>query len=90
MKTLKYFVARNSSSTETRRYANEFTIPESHDETINLTLHDIAGRIVQDFNFTTNEGNSLSLNLNDIKSGIYFIKAKSKNHTTTKKLTVIR
>ncbi len=67
-----------------------FTLPE--DSQFNLTVFDLSGRIVKEFNLEGKAGyNTLKISKKDIGlSGVYYYRLESGNFTDTKKMIILK
>ena len=63
----------------------EVTFNQSLGQDVNVEIFDLNGRILKTFE-VKNSSNNFNFNLNDLSSGIYFVKLKTQNAQAVKKL----
>ena len=66
------------------------SLPEEVTGTVTLKIFNRLGQLMLDEKMISNNGNTLTVNLNDLSDGLYFVDLSGKNFKSTEKLVIIR
>ena len=70
----------------------EYTVPEGFNGQVSVSVYDIAGKLVKEFDNTdyTNGKNTFDFDASKLSGGIYFCELKAGNYVSTQKMVVIK